>query len=232
MQAHYTRQSCPDTSLCVVCPLFMQKFAAKRHEEWQHLCVVYSFPHLWHLVGYCHKWKRFNGAFIANLFADYQTLLRRWRRPFLGTILTPVTLIHSPAGATCWVPLKLIENASHTHTHTAVCWQLWKTRRKSWKTKFCCLLKWKRAAHRHTRARNTLLLIIYNAAAAVVARVRVCQCVPGLTKSCRTPLFMCMIYREMTLIDSELMVWKRRRQKQKCCFNLKGKIWNFLKVKI
>lgn len=35
----------------------------------------------------------------------------------------------------------------------------------------------------------------------------------GLTKSCRTPLFMCMIYIEMTLIDSELMVWKEECSK-------------------
>lgn len=88
--------------------------------------------HSRHLTGYCHKWKRFNGAFIANLFADYQTPLlplssssscsscshdSRSRFTFLAT------LIHSPADATCWVPLKLIENAPHTyknihHTHT------------------------------------------------------------------------------------------------------------------
>lgn len=41
--------------------------------------------------------------------------------------------------------------------------------------KVLLLLKWKRAAHththRHTHSGNTLLLIIYNAAAAVVARV-------------------------------------------------------------
>lgn len=155
IQHALARQSCPDMSPC------RTHYSCRRLQwndtsTWVYTRTHSPFPtptHLRHLTGYCHKWKRFNGAFIANLFADYQTPLlplssssssstcshdSRSRFTFLAT------LIHSPAGATCWVPLKLIENAPHTyknihtHTHTAVLRQLWKTRRKSWKTKFCC----------------------------------------------------------------------------------------------
>lgn len=154
------RQSCPDMSpyrAHYSCRRLQRNDTSTRSHTWVCTRTNAPFPAPTlsrHLTGYCHKWKRFNGAFIANLFADYQTPLTvstvsccstcshdsRSRFTFL------VTLIHSPAGATCWVPLKLIENAPHTHTqthtarqtHTAVLRQLWKTRRKSWKTKFCC----------------------------------------------------------------------------------------------